>query len=290
MSKAVPVIPRKGPYLGLDGEIPKYWFGGDPFKTRLFDALSLVFPEGEKFFITCVRDYKDQIKDPKLAEEVKHFTFQEGQHSMVHRLYNEHLLKQGIDPGFVDKRFQRVFGNLRRFSPKWFTLASTAAIEHLTATFSHALLEGGEKWSEADPRLRAMFAWHCIEEFEHRSVAFDVMEKVAKVGYLGRTGVMVWVSFTFQMHIFAIMRRMLINDGFSARERKKIWSDGMKWLYGRDGFFTIALPTYLSFLKPGFHPEDTVAPGGYDRWLQEYEKTGDAMIAGDIAMGLGKAA
>ena len=27
-------------------EIPKFWFGNDPFKTRFFDALSLTFPEG----------------------------------------------------------------------------------------------------------------------------------------------------------------------------------------------------------------------------------------------------
>ncbi|MGE8531266.1 MAG: metal-dependent hydrolase, partial [Acinetobacter guillouiae] len=25
-------------------EVPRFWFGGDPFRTRLFDALSLTFP------------------------------------------------------------------------------------------------------------------------------------------------------------------------------------------------------------------------------------------------------
>lgn len=290
MSSSAPVVPRKGPNLGFDQSVDRYWFGGDPFKTRLFDALSLVFPEGEKFFITCVRDYKDQISDPKLAEAVKHFTYQEGQHSRVHRQYNEHLLKQGIDPAFVDKRFQRVFGNLRRFSPKWFTLASTAAIEHLTATLSHALLQAGDKWRDADPRLRALFAWHFIEEFEHRAVAFDVMEKVAKVGYLGRTGVMIWVSFTFQIHIFLIMRRMLIADGFTLRQRRKIWKDGVKWLYGHDGFITRAIPVYIRFLKPGFHPDHTAAPEGYALWVEQYLKSGDALRAGDVAMGLKAAA
>ncbi len=32
-------------------EIPRYWFGGDPFLTRMFDALSLTFPDGERYFI-----------------------------------------------------------------------------------------------------------------------------------------------------------------------------------------------------------------------------------------------
>ena len=32
-------------------EIPRFWFGGDPFITRMFDALSLTFPDGERYFI-----------------------------------------------------------------------------------------------------------------------------------------------------------------------------------------------------------------------------------------------
>ena len=65
-----PIVPRTGIDFGLDGDIPKYWFGGDVFRTRFFDALSTVFPEGEKFFIHCVRHYRDQIADPALAAQV----------------------------------------------------------------------------------------------------------------------------------------------------------------------------------------------------------------------------
>ncbi|MGV2481099.1 UNVERIFIED_CONTAM: metal-dependent hydrolase, partial [Salmonella enterica subsp. enterica serovar Weltevreden] len=65
------IVPRKGPDLGLDGDIPRYWLGGDAFKTRFFDAMSVLFPEGEKFFIACVRDYRDQIQDPELRAQVK---------------------------------------------------------------------------------------------------------------------------------------------------------------------------------------------------------------------------
>jgi hypothetical protein len=38
------IVPREKLDFGLDGDIPKYWFGGDPFKTRLFDAMSCLFP------------------------------------------------------------------------------------------------------------------------------------------------------------------------------------------------------------------------------------------------------
>lgn len=36
-------------------EAPRFWFNNDPFLTRMFDALSLTFPDGERYFIECVR-------------------------------------------------------------------------------------------------------------------------------------------------------------------------------------------------------------------------------------------
>ena len=62
--KQHPIVPREKLDFGLDESIPKYWFGGDPFRTRFFDAMSLIFPPGEKFFMVTVRDYRDQVHDP----------------------------------------------------------------------------------------------------------------------------------------------------------------------------------------------------------------------------------
>ena len=35
------IVARKAPDFGLDGDIPKYWLGGDAFKSRFFDAMSM---------------------------------------------------------------------------------------------------------------------------------------------------------------------------------------------------------------------------------------------------------
>lgn len=286
MTTPAPIIPRQGPDIDLQS-LPRHWFGGDPFKTRLFDALSLVFPEGEKFFITSVREYRDEITDPKLAQEVRDFTYQEGQHSMVHRRYNEVLSAQGVDVAGVDKRFQRVFSMLKNNFPRWFPLASTSAIEHFTATFSHAYLEMAHEFTDMDERVRSIYAWHCVEEFEHKSVAFDVLEKVAKVGYFGRVGVMLWISLTFQIHIFTIIRKMLIQDGFNWKQRMGIWRSGGRWLYGKNGLFRRFIPLYLDYLKPGYHPSMLHDPKEYQLWVDAYERSGkDAIVAGNTALGL----
>ena len=64
---------RKNLDFQLEEKMPRFWFGGHPFKTRVFDALSLTFPDGERYFISSVRLYRDQITDPELQAKVKDF-------------------------------------------------------------------------------------------------------------------------------------------------------------------------------------------------------------------------
>ena len=58
-------------------------------------------------------------------------------------------------------------------------LAITAALEHYTATMAETLLSEPELQARfADQGLFRMWAWHAIEECEHKSVAFDVYKAV----------------------------------------------------------------------------------------------------------------
>lgn len=282
LSSSPAIVPREKLDFGLDGDIPRYWFGGHPFKTRFFDAMSTIFPEGERFFIMCVRDYRDQVTDPKLLADIRDFIRQEGQHGMAHDAYNRRLKDQGINVDGIEA-FQRkmLFEVMRRHLPKAATLAHTAAAEHMTSIMADIFFARPEVLAEADPRMRAMYVWHAMEEVEHKAVAFDVMRKVAKVGWLRRCFELFMVSLLFPLHVFILTNYMLKVDGFSRWQRLGMFVRGLGWLYGPKGLFSSALRPYLAYYKPGFHPWQQGQSGTYRIWLDVMTRTNDPLAASE---------
>lgn len=273
------ITPRKAPEFFLGAEVPRHWFDGDPFRTRLFDALSLVFPEGEKFFIACTRDYKDRVRDPVLAEQIRDFTYQESQHRIVHQQDRQRLLDQGLHIDAVTRHFEWLFALLRRRLPPSLTLSYTAAVEHFTAVFAYAVLQTPQRLDRADPRLRGLYAWHCAEEFEHRRVAFQLMQEVAGVGYGWRCASFLWITLMFPLHLALIMQRMFRADGYRDRRNLRLWRQGAVWLWGRDGFLRGLSALHWAYLRPGYDPSHLPLPAGYANWRHRYAASGDAIAA-----------
>ena len=279
----IAIVPRERLDFGLDGDIPRHWFGGDAFKTRFFDAMSTMFPEGERFFINCVRDYRGQITDPQLREDVKNFIRQEGQHTMVHRQYNQRLKAQGIDCDWLEGANGFKLDRFRRVLPKRFTLAMTAAAEHLTAVMSHGFFEEREAFAGSDPRLHAVYLWHGVEEIEHKGVAFDVMRKIAGVGYVERVTAMALLTIFFPHRVVLALNHMLEVDGYDATQRAAAWLKGLWWLFGPAGLLAPMVSHYLSYYQPGFHPWQHGSMAEYQQWLQTFDQTGDPVAAAQAA-------
>src|SRR5438045_9495610 len=76
-------------------DLPNLWHGGDPYVTHFFNELSLMFPDGENFFIDAVRHFKEHVTDPTLDEDVRAFCGQEGIHAGVPTVYIECLARSG---------------------------------------------------------------------------------------------------------------------------------------------------------------------------------------------------
>ena len=262
-------------------EIPRYWFGGDPFLTRMFDALSLTFPDGERYFIQSVRLFRDQIKDPGLQKRVADFIRQEAQHGIAHDKMNQLMQEQGMP---VDQFIQRLNYmmnyDLKNRSPEY-NIAVTAAAEHLTALMAETFFGQKDTLRHAHPFVRAMFAWHAIEEMEHRDVAFDVMKDVAKTPEFLRQYTLLIT--TLLMFSFTIYRAnvMLKHDGFSPLQRLQMNIKGLPWFFGKKGTLTRMGKQYRDWFKKDFHPSEHPVIAQYDVWIKTLAETGDPIQAGE---------
>ncbi len=94
--------PRAGGPLGERPDHPVAaavpWCGGDPFQTRLLEAMSLLAPEVERFVIDAVRDALRTLDpaDPRQALGLA-FMREEAAHSASHHAFNRHQAAGGIE-------------------------------------------------------------------------------------------------------------------------------------------------------------------------------------------------
>lgn len=238
----------------FDSSIPRYWFHGSVLPTQLVNALHLVFPEGERFFIRSVRHYLDAIDDPELLARVKAFSGQEGRHGREHERFMDVLREQGYDIDRFLALYRKVgYGWIEGAAPAWLSLSTTVALEHFTATLAEgALIE--DVLENAHPALRDMLKWHAAEEIEHKAVAFDVWRKAdgryaTRVTGLAFAGVML-------LGFWGLGLSMLL-----AQERRRGVGLRAQAASLRD-LAAVAVPiakrvpgAILDYLRPGFHPD-----------------------------------
>lgn len=227
--------------------------------THFFNALSLLFPAGERFFMDSVRNYRDQIDDPVLKKQVLGFIGQEAMHTREHVEYNDLLQEAGLPAHKLDRRLWAILNFGRKILPHSYQLALTVCLEHYTAMLAGLLLEDASRIGGSVEGYAQMWTWHALEETEHKSVSYDVWNTVLKPGpgrYLLRTGTMLATTLTFWLIVFDYHVRLMIADRKHGGHVRGMWRVA-KYLYGpRHGVFPRIAGEWLSFFRPGFHPWD----------------------------------
>ncbi|MDN5511909.1 metal-dependent hydrolase [Acinetobacter sp.] len=251
--------------------VPEYWMNGSAGLTHFMTALSALFPTGEKFFIDSVRAVRNHpaIKDNQaLQKEISAFIGQEAMHTQEHVGFNASAQKYGHDVASLDAKTDTVIQTTRKLFAKvakplgitqeMVDLTATTALEHFTATIASELLRNQHIQDlMTDKTMATLWAWHAIEENEHKAVAYDVFEGVFGRGikaYALRTG-----SLTLAMVILFItqsyfLARLLNEDKQFNRESLK---DIYNYAYSPSkGIITGMGKEMLAYFRPGFHPND----------------------------------
>jgi uncharacterized protein len=240
--------------FGRGDRTERWWFGGDPFATAFHNALSVTFPRGEAFFIESVKAHREGVP-PKLKAEIRAFTMQEVMHSREHVAFNKRVVDAGYDVTLLERHVEEALA-LTKGRPQILNLAVTMALEHYTAIMAQTMLKYPHYWFNAEAESTAMWKWHAVEEIEHKGVAYDTWLHATRdwsrwKRWKVKSIMMLLVSYRFWTRRWQGSMELLRQDGITG------WTARLgllKHLFVSPGLIRRALPAWLAFFLPGFHP------------------------------------
>jgi predicted metal-dependent hydrolase len=267
-----PSIERRTLSFDVDGEPAGRWHRNNPYVSHFFNGLSLMFPEGERFFMRSVARVRTQVRDPQLQRAITAFLAQEGMHSREHVKYNRALRRQGYPTRLLELVTRVALRSTEVMSARW-QLAVTCGFEHFTATLADTVLRDQAILEGAEPEFAALWRWHCAEEIEHKSVAFDVYEELAPglIGYLRRVIIMLFLTANFLP--YSMVHQIVLASGDRIVPHPREVARAVQFFWTRPGLVPRGLRLYLDYFRPGFQPWDHDNTDSLARWRRDYAPT-----------------
>lgn len=250
-------------------KLPRYWYNDNVAVTHMFNAASVQFPQGEKFFIDAVRHFKPKIKDEKLRADIDAFIGQEAHHSKAHIQYNYLLDDLGYDVAAIEGKLGRKIKKLKRIMNMRRQLAVVVAYEHFTALFGDSVLRHPEWFKDVDPKYAAIWYWHAVEEVEHKAVAFDVYKAIGGGYWMRILGILV-ASTAFNKDLLTHTLAFIKQD--KKLSSPKVWWQAFKFLFIHPASVFQMLPGYLRYFSPWFHPNKHDNLHLTEAWKKEYNE------------------
>jgi uncharacterized protein len=232
----------------------RHWVRNDPIATAFFNALSIVFPYGERFMIESMRPWQSHANEP-LAAEIAAFIEQEAGHSREHFVMNKALTECGYAIAPLEKAIRNILSFCANRG-KLTKLGVTMCIEHFTAIIAAELLKNPGHLQDSNPELHKLWLWHSVEEIEHKAVAFDTwMMATAHWSELRRwlTRSLLCTGITISCLINRTRGQMelLRQDGVTGHSALlKL----LRFGFAKGGIGRAVFRPWLTFLRPGFHP------------------------------------
>lgn len=217
-------------------------------------------------------------RDTPLDRDMVIFIKQEAQHCKQHDLFNKRLHEAGYEglQAFEDELEATYEDWLANKSLK-FHCAYAEGFEALGSAMAPIVFDGKlAEFEASEPNPGSeLWRWHLAEEFEHRSVAFDVYQALfAKrnpvSGYFYRL-----YGFWFAIkHLGGYSKR--VTEYLLSVDRSKMTPEEVQSSIARETHFKktygkLMLPKLLMVLSPFYNPGKKKVPEGLKRYLEEWD-------------------
>lgn len=247
-----PSIPPRHLRFSIPENPSKYWHSGSDIKTYHFNALALFLPQLEKMLVLSLKKGLQDVICPTLKSEVASLVAQEAIHGRAFAQYCKQIVfSHYACPKQYSLWFFRVLAGLcNRFSST-FHYALSAAGEHFTAIAADLFLRQSAWFTDVPPAHSAIWRWHCIEEIEHKSVAFDVFEETNGNYFVRVLGMLMMSLFFLLLYVKPIWCMMKQDQ---KHKSLGFYRRALQFYLGKGGLFRSLRKSYCDYFKPSFHP------------------------------------
>ena len=254
----------RNPKLDFAEALP-HWAPNIEF-AQITNAGSTSLPCVEAYLMAVMNRAVRTLQEPGLKRDVALFTAQEGNHYRQHDVFNETLY--GRYPGLrpIMAQLKADYVAMLKDESLLVNAAYCEGFESLGLIYAEFMFEGcDDLLVGADERQVRMWRWHLAEEFEHRTVCYDVHKALGgdyvsrlkgffrAVKHLGKFGV------DASTYMLSVDRAEMSDaERETSRTREKVH---------KKRFGNFALPRLLTIILPGYDPRQKRAFRGIPELL-----------------------
>ncbi len=259
------------PSYDYTASLPR-WCRRYPEYSQVVNVASLSLPYLEPYLNSVMRRAQARLgpRHP-LNHDIGLFCRQEAAHYLQHDAYNEAIRKAGYArlPEF-EQRLRDHFDRLLNERSLKFNCAYSLGFESIGPIYAEWWFERtGDVMAEADPSVVSLWKWHLAEEFEHRTVAYDVYRALFG-GYVERVrGLLTFLRDLRALNGSAVKYLLTedakqMNDEERARSRRRFAE-----IRQRESAFVRS--RLIRVLSPLYSPHKLREPRGVSQLLQSIE-------------------
>ena len=255
------------------------WVTRAPEFGQVLNSNSIVIPHLERFLNRVMARARAAIPDDggrnrQVREDISVFIKQESCHYTIHGAFNDRLLADGYDrlPEF-ERMVVAHYDRLLATKSLPFLVAYCEGFESMLPPIASGWFDGSMDalFEDAEPNAVAMWRWHMMEEFEHRTVCHDALTALG-CGYLRRLWGYLYQVVAYQRMSFKIFFYLLSVDQarMSAKEAAESKANARRSVMG---FFKPVIGGMLTVLRPSYSPRKVPVPPQWASARDEIEAT-----------------